>query len=93
MLCSAAGLQCYFGVFAHSIRQLMDYPFGGFSEEITGWPGSCRRAARMAAAIGLLRHKPVRRLSVFSAECADAVSSYLSLLSRPGVFTYRGLED
>ena len=38
MLCSAAGFQGYFGFFPHSIRQLMDYPFGGFSEYITASP-------------------------------------------------------
>jgi alcohol dehydrogenase len=38
MLCSAAGFQGYFGFFPHSIRQLLDYPFGGFSEYITASP-------------------------------------------------------
>jgi D-arabinose 1-dehydrogenase-like Zn-dependent alcohol dehydrogenase len=38
LLCSAAGFQGYFGFFPHSIRQLMDYPFGGFSEYITASP-------------------------------------------------------
>jgi threonine dehydrogenase-like Zn-dependent dehydrogenase len=38
LLCSAAGFQGYFGFFPHSIRQLMDYPSGGFSEYITASP-------------------------------------------------------
>src|SRR5262249_28053031 len=38
MLCSAAAFQGYFGFFPHSIRQLLDYPFGGFSEYITASP-------------------------------------------------------
>ena len=38
LLCSAAAFQGYFGFFAHSVRQLMDYPFGGFSEYITASP-------------------------------------------------------
>ena len=38
LLCSAAAFQGYFGFFPHSIRQLADYPFGGFSEYITGSP-------------------------------------------------------
>jgi alcohol dehydrogenase len=38
MLCSAAAFQGYFGFFPHSIRQLADYPFGGFSEYITASP-------------------------------------------------------
>jgi alcohol dehydrogenase len=38
MLCSAAGFQGYFGFFPHSVRQLMDYPFGGFSEYVTAAP-------------------------------------------------------
>jgi alcohol dehydrogenase len=38
MLCSAAGFQGYFGFFPNSVRQLMDYPFGGFSEYITAAP-------------------------------------------------------
>jgi alcohol dehydrogenase len=38
MLCSAAGFQGYFGFFPHSIRQLLDYPHGGFSEYITASP-------------------------------------------------------
>src|SRR5262245_33241045 len=36
--CSAAAFQGYFGFFPHSIRQLLDYPFGGFSEYITASP-------------------------------------------------------
>src|SRR6266511_1157848 len=38
MLCSAAAFQGYFGFFPHSTRQLLDYPFGGFSEYITASP-------------------------------------------------------
>ncbi len=38
LLCSAAGFQGYFGFFPHSIRQLLDYPHGGFSEYITAAP-------------------------------------------------------
>jgi alcohol dehydrogenase len=38
LLCSAAGFQGYFGFFAHSLRQLADYPFGGFSEYMTASP-------------------------------------------------------
>jgi alcohol dehydrogenase len=38
MLCSAAAFQGYFGFFPHSMRQLMEYPFGGFSEYITASP-------------------------------------------------------
>ena len=35
MLCEAAAFQGYFGFFPHSVRQLMAYPFGGFSEYMT----------------------------------------------------------
>jgi len=38
LLCSAAAFQGYFGFFPHSVRQLLDYPFGGFSEYITAAP-------------------------------------------------------
>jgi alcohol dehydrogenase len=38
MLCEAAAFQGYFGFFPHSIRQLMAYPFGGFSEYMTASP-------------------------------------------------------
>jgi alcohol dehydrogenase len=38
LLCSAAAFQGYFGFFPHSLRQLADYPFGGFSECITASP-------------------------------------------------------
>jgi alcohol dehydrogenase len=38
MLCSAAAFQGYFGFFPDSLRQLADYPFGGFSEYITASP-------------------------------------------------------
>jgi len=38
LLCSAAGFQGYFGFFPHSLRQLADYPFGGFSEYMTASP-------------------------------------------------------
>jgi alcohol dehydrogenase len=38
LLCSAAAFQGYFGFFPHSIRQLQDYPYGGFSEFITASP-------------------------------------------------------
>src|SRR5262249_5832144 len=38
MLCSAAAFQGYFGFFPHSVRQLVDYPFGGFFEYITASP-------------------------------------------------------
>src|SRR5262249_57958678 len=34
----AAAFQGYFGFFPHSTRQLLDYPFGGFSEYITASP-------------------------------------------------------
>ena len=37
-MCSAAGFQGYFGFFPHSIRQLKEYPFGGFAEYITASP-------------------------------------------------------
>ncbi len=43
MLCSAAAFQGYFGFSPRSMRQLMDYPFGGFCEYITAASnGSCR---------------------------------------------------
>ena len=38
LLCSSAAFQGYFGFFPHSIRQLREYPFGGFSEYITASP-------------------------------------------------------
>src|SRR5262249_56071132 len=38
MLCSAAAFQGYFGFFPSSTRQLLDYPFGGFSEYVTASP-------------------------------------------------------
>jgi len=38
LLCSAAAFQGYFGFFPHSVRQMLDYPFGGFSEYITASP-------------------------------------------------------
>jgi alcohol dehydrogenase len=38
MLCDAAAFQGYFGFFPHSLRQLMGYPFGGFSEYTTASP-------------------------------------------------------
>jgi D-arabinose 1-dehydrogenase-like Zn-dependent alcohol dehydrogenase len=38
MLCNAAAFQGYFGFFPHSVRQLTDYPFGGFSEYLTASP-------------------------------------------------------
>src|SRR5437867_4493813 len=36
--CSAAAFQGYFGFSPRSMRQLMDYPFGGFCEYITAAP-------------------------------------------------------
>jgi D-arabinose 1-dehydrogenase-like Zn-dependent alcohol dehydrogenase len=47
MLCSAAAFQGYFGFFPHSTRQLLDYPFGGFSEYTTASP---QRLVHFAAA-------------------------------------------
>ena len=38
MLCTAAAFQGYFGFFPHSTRQLLDYPFGAFSEYMTASP-------------------------------------------------------
>jgi alcohol dehydrogenase len=46
MLCTAAAFQGYFGFFPHSLRQMADYPFGGFSEYITASPQRLVRLPR-----------------------------------------------
>jgi len=77
MLCSAAAFQGYFGFFPHSTRQLLDYPFGGFSEYITASPqrlvhlppqrpSSKPRASDISAR---------RTLRCVSARCAAAAGS------------------
>jgi alcohol dehydrogenase len=46
MLCSAAAFQGYFGFSPQSVRQLMEYPFGGFCQYISAAPQRLVRLPR-----------------------------------------------